>query len=244
MDRSLKALKKIHPYEGEIIKVGYFVKYILKPLSLYLLKILVYTPLTGNQVTLIMLFSGIIGALLIGFKDWALVGCIILQLPMILDSVDGSLARFRKQESKFGLYLDGMFHNLVMPLLFFMLGVYTYNYFNNILYIFLGFGIAFSMVASMYSFFNRIQMLAMEKKVSHDHKSRLLLARFRKNLIQRAIGQIVATMNNFTHIFVLFLIAKIFNFLQYLIFFYFPFYVSIAIVKVFMEFRIAKKELG
>ncbi len=243
--RSLRELRKIHKTtHKEIIKVGYHIKYLAKPLSLFLLKLLVYTPLTGNQVTLAMLILGIIGSLFVGFDSLALWGGIILQFTILLDCIDGSLARFRNQESRFGRYLDGMFHSITMPLLFFMLGVYSYKYFNNLLFIFLGFTTAFSMVVTQYVFLIRIYLLSSEKKIPQGHEGIFLAARFRKNMIQKIIGQAIVTINRFSYIFTLVLIAKIFNFLQYLIFFYFPFYVLVMIIKIFIEFKIAKKELS
>ncbi len=245
MDRSFKKIKEVQKPDSksEIIKAGYYDK-LTRPFVLLLLKILVYTPITANQVSILMLFSGLIGAFLIGFPDWTLVGGIILQFAILLDGVDGCLARLKNQQSKYGIYIDGMFHNLTMPLLFFMLGVYSYKYFNNILFIFLGVGIVFSMMASLYSFYLRMYLLATKKKISIAQKQQMLAARFRKNIFQKIIGQTIVTINRFTYIFTLVLIAKIFDFLQYLIFFYFPFYVLVMIIKIFMEFGIAQKELS
>lgn len=245
-----KEIKKLHFIKHQIgnyrMNQGYYATYIGKPLAFPLLKILIHLPISGTHVTFFMILLGLIGASFIGFPNLALIGCIILQFTIILDCVDGSLARYRKQKSVYGRYLDAIFHNLTNPLLFFMLGVYSYNYFNNIVYIFLGFITAFLMFGTNIIFLNKYYMLIREtnKPTSTLKRDMLLVIKFRKSNIQKIVGGIVLSLNRFPNIFTLFLIAKIFNFLQYLIFIYLPFYLLIAIVKIASDFKSAKKELG
>ncbi len=241
-------LKKIHMPQQHtvgVLKSGYYMRYVAKPLSLFLLKILIYLPFSANQVSILMILTGFVGALFIGFSNLALIGGILLQVAILLDAVDGSLARYKNKKTLFGNYIDKMFHNIVIPLLFFMLGVYTYSYYNNTTYIFMGFGIAFMIVSSRFGFLNKYEVLIKKGKISLIKKIDIrLVTKYRKNLIQRMAGAIIISMNRFTNIFTLFLIAKIFNFLHYLIFIYFPFYMVVGLTKIIIDFNSARKELN
>ncbi len=99
-----------------------------RKISIYFTKLLLYTRITANQTTFLFILIGIVAGLLFIFGDcWhALGGAIVLQLWYIFDHVDGEIARYRKQTSLTGVYLDRMSHFIVHPLVFMgiTLGVY------------------------------------------------------------------------------------------------------------------------
>jgi phosphatidylglycerophosphate synthase len=87
-------------------------EYFHRPLAQRLVRLLLLTPITPNQVTLV---SGIVGvaasiavALGAGDRRWILAGAILLFLSVILDCCDGQLARARKISSTTGAILDGI----------------------------------------------------------------------------------------------------------------------------------------
>ncbi len=242
MNENFKKFKKAHnPKRKDKIIHGFYGKYIARYVSLPIAWTLVHTPVSANQVTIFMMLTGLVGAFLVGFPKLALTGCILLQAALMMDAMDGVIARYKKQESTYGKYIDAMFHSLAMPLLFFMLGSYTYHYFNNVIFLFLGFGTSFCIFGASSSYYNKIYFVATKKIISSENLQ--LIAEYRKNIVQKLISKTIIGMNRFTNIFTIFLIAKIFNLLQYLIFIYFPFYFLIFIVKIVLEFNSAKKEL-
>lgn len=66
--------------------------------SIYLTWLLLHTPITANQTTILSAVFGITGALLlaIGSYWWAIVGALCLQMCLALDFVDGEIARYKK----------------------------------------------------------------------------------------------------------------------------------------------------
>lgn len=82
--------------------------------------LLLHTPITANQVTIIMIICGFISTFFfsIGGYWYSLVGALILQLIYSLDGVDGEIARYRKSESTIGVFLDLVMHlsSVSMPL--------------------------------------------------------------------------------------------------------------------------------
>ncbi len=71
-------------------------------------KRLANSPLTPNQVTFLGIFVGLAAAWAIvkGDPDWMLVAAILLQVNVVLDYVDGSLAHLKGMGSVLGDWLD------------------------------------------------------------------------------------------------------------------------------------------
>ncbi|MBD3313085.1 hypothetical protein GF345_01450 [Candidatus Woesearchaeota archaeon] len=65
-------------------------------------------PLTPNQISVISLLFIIAGSVLVGFGEYmkVLIGAAIIQIGMLLDFVDGDVARIRGMSSLFGNWLD------------------------------------------------------------------------------------------------------------------------------------------
>lgn len=87
-------------------------EYIHRPLARRVVAVLVRTPITPNQVTLI---SGALGAggglaFALGAADrrWCLVAGLLLFVSVVLDCCDGQLARIRQVSSTTGAILDGI----------------------------------------------------------------------------------------------------------------------------------------
>jgi phosphatidylglycerophosphate synthase len=82
----------------------YFNRYLSRPITLVLAR----TPVTPNQVTVLSGLVGIAAGLTIARGGyWAPVGgALLLQLSVVLDDVDGELARLTRRFSRFGELLD------------------------------------------------------------------------------------------------------------------------------------------
>ena len=78
-------------------------------------------PITANQVTLFSGLCGIAAAYLFSLGDhkYLLWGALLLQAFILLDFIDGDLARIKKRTSLFGKLLDICFDKMVVFLLFF-----------------------------------------------------------------------------------------------------------------------------
>ncbi|EST32232.1 transferase [Streptomyces niveus NCIMB 11891] len=80
----------------------------MREISLRVDRYLVNTSVTPNQVTYVMTVAGALAlpALLVPGIAGAVLGVLAVQLYLLLDCVDGEIARWKKQYSMTGVYLD------------------------------------------------------------------------------------------------------------------------------------------
>lgn len=73
------------------------------------------TNLTPNHITIISGIFGIIGALMlfINQHEYLILSSFLIQIYAILDLVDGDIARIKKLQSNFGMWLDIFFDKLI-----------------------------------------------------------------------------------------------------------------------------------
>ncbi|MFF4242928.1 CDP-alcohol phosphatidyltransferase family protein [Streptomyces sp. NPDC001822] len=80
----------------------------MREISLRITRRLVGTKVTPNQLTYVMTVAGVLAApaLLLPGIPGALLGVVAVQLYLLFDCVDGEVARWKKQYSLAGVYLD------------------------------------------------------------------------------------------------------------------------------------------
>ncbi|WP_328718204.1 CDP-alcohol phosphatidyltransferase family protein [Streptomyces sp. NBC_00247] len=80
----------------------------MREISLRIDRHLVNTRITPNQLTYVMTVAGVLAApaLLVPGIPGAVLGVVMVQLYLLLDCVDGEVARWKKQFSLGGVYLD------------------------------------------------------------------------------------------------------------------------------------------
>ncbi|MEU3368968.1 CDP-alcohol phosphatidyltransferase family protein [Streptomyces sp. NPDC006711] len=80
----------------------------MREISLRVTRLLVTTKVTPNQLTYVMTLSGVLAApaLLVPGVWGAVLGVVAVQGYLLLDCVDGEVARWKKQFSLSGVYLD------------------------------------------------------------------------------------------------------------------------------------------
>lgn len=166
---------RINPEERQ----GAYGYYFIRPLSLYVTYFALRLGLTANQVTVLQTLSGVAGAILLAFPAplLRLLGVLLLQFGFVLDNVDGEVARFRKQVSVTGKFLDVVGHEIVIPFMFFGLGIGTYfqlGRFDAIIFGFLAgfFSLRFD-VSVMYH--EAAQLLETKLDQSYDYYAKLHL---------------------------------------------------------------------
>jgi len=88
--------------------------------SVYLTWLLVRTPITPNVITLVSIACGVAGSIASAQVSWnaKMAGFVLIYLNLLLDRVDGEVARYKHTYSLRGIYLDELNH-LFIPLLFF-----------------------------------------------------------------------------------------------------------------------------
>jgi len=96
--------------------LGY--RFLRRGISIYFTRVLISTNVRPNQITVMTLVSGVAGAACM-FFGWLWLGFFLLYLNIVLDAVDGEVARYKKLFSLRGAYLD-LVNHLAIPGLFFL----------------------------------------------------------------------------------------------------------------------------
>lgn len=94
---------------------GFIARHFDRRVSQWISRRIAHTNITPNQITLVGMSIGLIGALLLARPGyWSkIVGSLLFVICVIVDGVDGEVARLRLKESNFGHYLDIVTDNIV-----------------------------------------------------------------------------------------------------------------------------------
>jgi len=89
---------------------GYWERLYMRPLSIYMTRALLGTPVTPNQMSIVTLFIALLSAYLVALPGYifCLAGGFLHIFMRVVDCVDGELARLRYQTSRFGEWLDSV----------------------------------------------------------------------------------------------------------------------------------------
>ena len=93
--------------------------------SAYLTRLALRLGLSPNAVTGVMIVVGLAGAVVLAIGGWwpALAGFLLIQLYLVLDCVDGEVARWTGKTSAVGIYLDRLGHYLVEGAVLIAIGI-------------------------------------------------------------------------------------------------------------------------
>jgi len=147
MVESIEELRKIcQSIDKKKESLSYSVIFARK-ISIYFTKLLLYTNITPNQVTLLCTLIGMVACLFFvnGNPWYMIIGALLLELWYIFDHVDGEVARYRKNTTLTGVYLDFLSHYIVHPFIFVCASFGIYNVFNDVRVFVFGFSAALSM---------------------------------------------------------------------------------------------------
>lgn len=97
----------------------------MRRLSLHVTRQLLPLPVTPNGLTLLMIATGLVAAAVATIPAlWSAAGAVLLvQAYLLLDCVDGEVARWRRTTSAAGVYLDRLGHHVVEAALVVGIGV-------------------------------------------------------------------------------------------------------------------------
>jgi phosphatidylglycerophosphate synthase len=84
--------------------------YILRPISFYLTVPCLRWGLSANQTTFIGIGIGLAGCLMLGLGAyWSMItGAVLMILSDVFDVIDGNIARYKKEFSTYGAYIDAV----------------------------------------------------------------------------------------------------------------------------------------
>ena len=118
---SIKKIKSFYDDEKKEkdSRLPLFHKKIIRPLSFILTPPFLFFRFSANQVTCLALIFGILGNLNLALGTYRSMnmGVLLILIAIILDFVDGNIARFYQKPNYFGAFLDGSFGFLIHALL-------------------------------------------------------------------------------------------------------------------------------
>ena len=133
MVEPIKDLRKI----CQTKKQPLYMELVSMKISVYITKLLLYTKISADYVTLSMILLLIVGSIFMAFGGlWMIfIGVLIIHFTVILDNVNGEVARYWKEDGIIGTFLEQVYHNVAVPLFFFTLayGVFLKTGFTSIL---------------------------------------------------------------------------------------------------------------
>ena len=117
MVKPIKELRKICSSKK---KQPLYMELVSMKISIYITKLLLYTGMSADYVTLTMILLLVIGSIFMSFGDlWIiLTGILIIHFTIILDNVNGEVARYWKEDGLIGTFLEQVYHNIVTPFIF------------------------------------------------------------------------------------------------------------------------------
>jgi 1L-myo-inositol 1-phosphate cytidylyltransferase / CDP-L-myo-inositol myo-inositolphosphotransferase len=106
-------------------------------ISRFISKRVAHTGITPNQITLAGMTIGLIGALLMAQEGYwlKLIGSLLFVFCVVVDGVDGEVARLKLKESRFGHYLDVVTDNIVHVAVFIGIAFGLYRDTGNTAYL-------------------------------------------------------------------------------------------------------------
>lgn len=147
---SIKDLLKDVGKNHNSLLVALFYRRISIPVANFLHK---HTGLTPNQITILSAVMGFFAMLLVAYYPTyqnMIIAAILFQIEVVLDCVDGNLARLRSMKSKFGSWLDTNVGVLTQIFAYFTLAFAAVSYSNpQVVFILLAISIASRLVLNV-----------------------------------------------------------------------------------------------
>jgi len=218
---SIKEIREKYQYSPSDT---WYARMVCRKFSVYFTWFFLRTPIIPNQITFLMILSGIIGGIFLGIKGHitGLIGVLFLQLFLILDCVDGEVARCKKKFSSKGKFLDLVANDIVFISIFSGLTsrVFSNNYeifdfslFHNPFVIISG--------ISAIIFFLLSKLSSYHAKEVDERISGNFLKSGRINIkIKSTILRMVYNLSSPPPIIVIVTVGAVFNLFSYILFFY------------------------
>jgi len=170
MVESIKELRQIC-YSNSKHKRPLYMELVTMRISIYVTKLLLYTPIRADQVTLSMILLAIFGSAMMAFGNlkWMLMGIIVIHFTIILDNVNGEIARYRKEGNMIGTFLEFLYHELCATLVFFSLAYGIFRQTNRPEVLIFGFLASFFSKGVVLSI---VKLAALKNVIRDDEKKR------------------------------------------------------------------------
>lgn len=188
---------------------------IFRYFSVFPLKLLLYTPITPNILSVLWLLTGLVAVFLFskGTYSYTLIGALLYQFALFVDQLDGPVARFKKMTNLGGDYLDKFTSYLHRTLMFLAIGIGSYNYTKELIYLYAGIIASLFSILAIFMKLTEYQVLLTNNKIDELKKESQKIFK-RKYFVKEYILEFFRPS---TPIINVILVAAIFNLTHYLI---------------------------
>ncbi len=137
LNYSLKELKDICNKKDY---PSFWLDHTTRPLARFVIKLIMNTSITPNQITLVALLLGLFASLAFAIGSYPLIilGGLSLFISKVFDCTDGQLARLKKNGSKFGGWLDGVVDVFLFSITPMAISIGLSRVTGNIIFLFIG----------------------------------------------------------------------------------------------------------
>jgi phosphatidylglycerophosphate synthase len=144
MAHALNRIKKND--EFSLTRITY--RKVSEPIAIILSK----TSITPNQVSSMSILTSIITGIFFSLGEWSylIIGYLFLQLTIILDHVDGNLARYTGTSNALGIWIDNISNKFHKFSFIFGASLGIFRLTNNPFYLMLGFAAMFNWIFAGY----------------------------------------------------------------------------------------------
>ena len=103
--------------------------YVIRKISFYITWIFLKSGFSANQTTYIAIIVGLTGCGFMTYTDYKIkiIGTLLINFWIVLDCVDGNIARYKKESSEYGEFIDSLGGYLMNALLFLSVGIGAFN---------------------------------------------------------------------------------------------------------------------
>lgn len=219
--------------------------------SIYLTRILLYTPFTPDHITMLMIFWGFLVGFFfsLGTYWYMLIGAIVFEFSFILDAVDGEMARYKKTSSLRGKFLDIVAHltSTSIPFIGLTIGLYLLN--PSIYVILAGlsagvFSVLCLTVQSLKHYVMFGELIKYAQKTKKINQKRIHQKLSEKPIKKSVLKSLVKSINCLTHqayMMQIFLLGAIFNKLYWILIFYSLIFPLMWLIKLIHEYKTGYK---
>jgi phosphatidylglycerophosphate synthase len=233
----------LSPEKKKIDKMDLWVFLCIRPLSFYFTWFFLKLGFTSNMTTILSTVISIIGSVLLIVDDWTIqiIGAVIINLWIVLDCVDGNIARYKRQSSVFGEFLDGLSGYVFTSVLYTSMGVSVFLFENHHFDLLNDEKWLYVLIGCLTSFFTIFPRLV-------DHKAHTLFKDFKSENTDRKnynkfyiIGLNVAGMAGFSN--PLLLVAVLTKTLNVYLLVYFVLHTGIALYSLYKTLKSVPKNV-
>jgi CDP-L-myo-inositol myo-inositolphosphotransferase len=134
-EKAIKAQICVKPNDGPVSR------YLNRPISIHLSRILINYPITPNQISLFSFVCSLVGAFLFSLGNYPALaaGGVLAQFASIIDGCDGEIARLTYRSSHYGGWFDAVLDRYADGFLLFGLTWHGYLLSKNKIYLLIGF---------------------------------------------------------------------------------------------------------